>query len=142
MTDPINGNCVYPNYFSGVVAPAVRQRLPERDSFSGIALDHLTNVGPFVDTVSRELCEDGRIGKASAQNALGFITRSSTSTIVTGAALGLTGIGLVAGSPIAAIGAGIAGLLVLPPLVERGFTGVASFIGDLFSGWKARREQS
>lgn len=136
MTEPIQANCVYPNYFSNVFAPAVRDRLPEAGSWSGQALDHLTNVGPFVDTVSRELCDNGRMGRESANNAVGFITRSSTSAVVAGATLGLAAVGLVVGSPLVAIGAGLAGLAFLPPLVEKGVKGIASFAGDLLRGLK------
>lgn len=139
MSNTIQANCVYPNYFSDVVAPAVRERLPEAGSWGGQAIDHLTNVGPFVDTLSRELCEDGRLSKESASNAVGFITRTSTSTMVAGATLGLAAVGLVVGSPAVAIGAGIAGLVLLPPLVERVVKGAANFAGDLLQGVKDRR---
>ena len=136
MSNPIQTNCVYPNYFSNVVAPAVRERLPEAGSLTGQAIDHLTNVGPFVDTISRELCEDGRMTKESASNTIGFIARTSTSAVVAGATLGLTAVGLVVGSPVVAIGAGIAGLIFLPPLVERVIKGAANFAGDLLKGVK------
>jgi len=139
MSDPIQTNCVYPNYFSNVVAPAVRERLPEAGSWGGQAVDHLTNVGPFVDTLSRELCEDGRLSKESANNAVGFITRTSTSAVVAGSTLGLAAVGLVVGSPAVAIGAGIAGLVLLPPLVERVVKGAANFAGDLLQGVKEYR---
>lgn len=139
MSNTIQTNCVYPNYFSNVVAPAVRERLPEAGSWGGQVIDHLTNVGPFVDTVSRELCDDGRMSKESANNAVGFITRTSTSTIVAGATLGLAAVGLVVGSPAAAVGVGIAGLILLPPLVERVVKGAANFAGDLLQGVKEYR---
>lgn len=139
MSNTIQTNCVYPNYFSNVVAPAVRERLPEAGSWGGQVIDHLTNVGPFVDTVSRELCDDGRMSKESANNAVGFITRTSTSTIVAGATLGLAAVGLVVGSPAAAVGVGIAGLILLPPLVERVVKGAANFAGDLLQRVKEYR---
>jgi hypothetical protein len=134
MTTPIQANCVYPNYFSNVVAPAVRDRLPESGTLGGKAIDHLTNIGPFVDTVSRELCDEGLMTKDSASKAIGFITRTSTTAVVGGAALGLTALGLVAGSPLVAAGVGIAGLILLPPLVEKTIKGIANFAGDLLAG--------
>lgn len=126
--------CLYPNYFSNVLTPAVEKRLPTQGSISARTLDYLTNVGPFVQTVSQDLCDDGRMGIESTKSATSFITRSATSAIVAGGTLGLAATGLVVGSPLAAIVAGGIGLAVLPYVAERAVFGVADFVGELLNG--------
>ena len=75
----------------------------------------------------------------SGKKAIGFITRSATSAVVIGGTATLVGLGLVIGSPVLAVGAGIAALAVLPPLVEKATFGVASFASDLLEGVRRRR---
>lgn len=49
----------------------------------------------------------------------------------------LAGIGAaVAGSPLVAIGLGIAGLIALPPAAEWAARGVAGFFGEILAGVK------
>ena len=128
--------CLYPNYFSNVLTPAVERRLPSQGSLCARTLDHLTGVGPFVQTVSRDLCDDGRMGLESTKSATSFITRSATSATVVGGPLGMAATGLVLGSPLGAIVAGGIGLVVLPYVAERAVFGVADFFGELLRGVK------
>lgn len=126
--------CLTPNYFSSVLAPAVEKRLPAPGSYSAQALDHLTNIGPFLQTVSQDLCEDGRMNDQSARSGLSFMARSSASAIVAGGTIGLASLGLVIGSPFLALAAGAVGLFVLPSLAERAVFGIADFAGELLKG--------
>ena len=135
--EPQSDYCAYPNFFSSVVTPAVEKRLPEPGSIAGIALNHTTKVGPFFQNVSKDLCDDGKMGAESAGSALGFITRSATTTALVGGTVMLAGIGAaVAGSPLVAIGLGIAGLIALPPAAEWAARGVAGFFGEILAGVK------
>lgn len=126
--------CARPNFFSSVLAPAVEKRLPPRDSYPGMAVDYLTNARPFVQTVSQDLCDDGRIGIDSAKSATSFMTRSATTAAVTVGTAGLAITGAVIGSPMMALGLGLAGLTVLPYLAEKVVFGVAHFAGELLDG--------
>jgi hypothetical protein len=130
--------CLYPNYFSNVLTPAVEKRLPTPGSLSARTLDHLTNVGSFVQTVSQDLCDDGRMSVESTKSATSFITRSATSATVVGGTLGLAATGLALGSPVGALVAGGIGLAVLPYLAERAVFGVADFFGELLNGVEKR----
>jgi hypothetical protein len=132
-------SCDNPSYFSDVLTPAVEERLPTKGSFTARIIDHTTGIRPFVETVSQDLCDDGRMSTESGKKAIGFITRSATSAVVIGGTATLVGLGLVIGSPVLAVGAGIAALAVLPPLVERATFGVASFASDLLEGVRRRR---
>lgn len=135
-TDPIRGNqfCLMPNFFDSVLRPAVERRLPPTDSFSGRALDHISAIRPFFETVSKDLCDDGRMGAESADSTVSFISRSATSAAIVGGTLGLATLGIVVGSPLAAVGAGLLGLAILPPLAERAAFGIANFAGELLKG--------
>jgi hypothetical protein len=128
--------CLYPNYFSNVLSPAVEKRLPSQGSPSARTLEYLTNVGTFVQTVSRDLCDDGRMGLESTKSATSFITRSATSATVVGGTLGLAATGLALGSPLGAIVVGGISLAVLPYVAERAVFGVADFFGELLRGVK------
>jgi hypothetical protein len=127
-------SCDNSNYFSDVVAASVERRLPEKGSIASRILNHTTAVGPFFDTVSKDLCDDGRMGAESAQSALSFISRSATSAAVVGGTVGLVGLGVALGSPVAAVVAGAAGLAILPPLAERAVFGAANFAKELLAG--------
>lgn len=138
--DPISSsNCNYPNYFSSALVPAVEERLPQTNTFGAMALDHLTSIRPFFNTVSQDLCDDGRMGVESAKSAVSFITRSATSATIIGGTAALASYGLVVGSPWLALGAGVIGLAFAPPLVEKATFGVADFAGDLLS--RVKREE-
>jgi hypothetical protein len=126
--------CLCPNYFSNVLTPAVEKRLPAQGSLSARTLDYLTNVGPFFQTVSQDLCDDGRMSVESTKSATSFITRSATSATVVGGTLGLAATGIALGSPVGALVAGGIGLAVLPYLAERAVFGVADLFGELLSG--------
>lgn len=132
-------SCDNPSYFSDVLTPAVEERLPIKGSFVGRVIDHTTGIRPFVETVSLDLCDDGRMSVESGKRAIGFITRSATSAVVIGGTATLAGLGLVVGSPVLAVGAGIAALAVLPPLVEKATFGVGRFASDLLEGVRRRR---
>lgn len=131
--------CAFPNFFNSIFVPAVTRRLPEEGSIAGRVLDHTTGIRPFIQTLSHDLCDDGRIGAESARQAVSFVSRSSASAIVAGGAIGLASLGIVVGSPLAALGAGFAGLAILPPLAERAAVGVSNFFGELLAG--VRREE-
>lgn len=126
--------CENPNYFSNVLAPTVDEKLPRPNSIPARVLDHISGVRPFLQTVSRDLCDDGRMSGESGKSALSFISRSATSAAVISATASLAALGLVIGTPALAIGAGIVGLAVLPPLAERAALGVASFAQKLLDG--------
>lgn len=133
--DNQGSSCSFPNFFSNTFAPAVERRLPEPGSLASVALDHTTKLPTFVDTVSRDLCDDGRMSAQSRDAALGFISRSSTAALVTGGAATLAALGVAtAGAPLAAVGLGIVGLAILPPLAEWAVHRVGSFFGELFAG--------
>ena len=119
-----------------MLTPAVEKRLPSQGSLCARTLDHLTGVGPFVQTVSRDLCHDGRMGLESTKSATSFITRSATSATVVGGTLGMAATGLVLGSPLGAVVAGGIGLAVLPYVADRAVFGVADFFGELLRGVK------
>jgi hypothetical protein len=123
--------CLNPNFFDSVLRPAVERRLPAVDSFSGKALDHISGIRPFFETVSKDLCDDGRMASESAESAVSFISRSATSAAIVGGTIGLATLGIVVGSPLAAVGAGLLGLAVLPPLAERAAFGILNFAGEL-----------
>lgn len=136
--EPTSPSCNYPNFFSSTFAPAIEKRLPQERTLPARALDHLTNVGPFLRTVSDELCTEGRMGEGSGRNTLSFIARSATTAAVTTGTIGLTALGLTFGSPLLALGAGAVGLAILPPLAERAITNFADFaqgfLQDIRSG--------
>jgi len=132
--------CSNPNYFSSVLAPAVERRLPERGSLSAGVVDYLTHAGPFFQTVSQDLCDDGRMGLSSFQSATKFITRSGTTAAVAVGTAGLAVTGAVVGSWTAAVGLGVAGLAILPYVAERVVFGVADAAGELLNGVKRRND--
>jgi hypothetical protein len=138
--EPKSVSCDYPNYFSNVVTPAVEKRLPERGSIAAKIVNHTTGIGPFLDVVSKELCEDGSMSPESGKGLIKFVTRSATSIAVVGGTAALAGIGLTVGSPVAAIGAGLFGLATLPPLAERAVLGLGKFASELLAGVKRSRE--
>lgn len=67
----------------------------------------------------------------SGERALSFMARSAATGMTVVGTGALVGFGLVAGSPLLAIGAGVAGLAVLPPLADRVARGTASFLGEI-----------
>ncbi len=132
--EPKSISCDNSNYFSDVVATAVERRLPEKGSIAARVLNHTTAIGPFFDTVSQDLCDDGRMSSESGYSALRFISRSATSAAVVAGSIGLVGLGITFGTPVAAVGAGLAGLAILPPLAERAVFGAARFAKELLGG--------
>lgn len=132
--------CAVPNFFNSVFVPAVERRLPDEGSIAAKVLDHTTGIRPFIQTLSQDLCEDGRIGPDSARQAVSFVSRSSASAIVAGGSIALASLGIVVGSPLAALGGGLAGLAILPPLAERAAVGVSNFFGELLQGVRGERE--
>ena len=128
--------CNYPNAFSDGLAPAVRELLPEQGSLSSKAIDHTTKIPTLLDTVSKDLCDDGRMGEESRDAAVGFITRSATSGALLVGAGTLTAIGLAtAGSPLLIAGLGVAGLALLPPIVESTVKKVGSAAWNAISSY-------
>jgi hypothetical protein len=126
--------CTQGNFFSDVLSPSVERALPKKGSLASRVLDHSTRLPTFLDTVSEDLCDDGRMSSKSGRAALGFITRSSTTAIVAGGALTLGSIAVAtAGAPVAVAGLGFAGLAFLPPVVEWGANKVADFFGGLLT---------
>ena len=137
--DPISSSyCNYPNYFSSALVPTVEKRLPQNGTLGAMALDHLTSIRPFLNTVSQDLCDDGRMSVESAKSAVSFISRSAASATVIGGTAALAAYGLVVGSPWVALGAGIAGLVFAPPVAERATFGVADFAGELLQQVKRK----
>ena len=132
--------CDNQNVFSSALAPAIEKRLPQRGSLAARVLDHTTGIRPFIDQVSSDLCDSSRMSTEGRHGALGFIARSATSAAIIGGSATLAALGLVVGSPVIAIGAGVAGLAILPPLAERAVLGVASFAEDLLAGIRGLRE--
>jgi len=132
-------SCDNPSYFSDVLTPAVEERLPKKGSIAARVIDHTTGIRPFVETVSQDLCDDGRMSTESGKKAISFITRSATSAVVIGGTATLAGLGIVVGSPLLAVGAGLAALAVLPPLVEKATFDVGRFASDLLEGVRRRR---
>jgi len=128
--------CANPNYFTSVLTPAVERRLPAQDSYSGMAVDYLTHARPFFQTVSQDLCDDGRMSFESAKSATSFITRSATTAAVAVGTVGLAVTGAVFGSPFVALGLGAAALGVLPWAAEKAVFAVGSFAGELLEGVK------
>ncbi|MFO0416598.1 MAG: hypothetical protein ACK5Y6_04855 [Pseudomonadota bacterium] len=131
--------CGNPNLFSDVLTPAVEKRIPAKGTIAGRVLDHTTGIGNFFRTVSSDLCDDGKMSSESGRGAVKFITRTATSAVVIGGTASLAALGLVVGSPIAAIGAGAVGLAVLPPLAERAALGIANFGHEILEGIRQRR---
>ncbi len=126
-------HCDNPNLFTTIYETSISTRLPRQDSIPDRLMTHTTGARPFFETVSRELCDDERITSESGERALSFMARSATTgaTIVgTGA---LVGFGLVAGSPLLALGAGLAGLAVLPPLADHLAHSAASLVSEITS---------
>jgi len=123
--------CDNRNLFTDIYDHVIAPRLPDKGSIVDRALTHTTGIRPFFETVSGQLCESGRIGDPSAKRALGFIARSTTTGVVIAGTASLAALGLVVGSPVAAIGAGVAGLAILPPLAERVVQEAARIGGEL-----------
>jgi len=69
----------------------------------------------------------------SGEKALSFMARSAATGMTVVGTGALVGFGLVAGSPLLAVGAGVAGLAVLPPLADRVVRGTVSFLGEITS---------
>ena len=123
--------CDNPNVFTSIYENSISPRLPKAGSLVDRVMTYTTGTRPFFETVSRELCENQRISAESGDKALSFMARSAaTGVTVTGTAA-LVGLGLVVGSPMIAVGAGIAGLAVLPPLADRVVRGAASLFGEI-----------
>lgn len=133
--------CAQSNFFSDSFSPAVERALPKKGSIASRVLDHSTKLPTFLDTVSKDLCDDGRMSSKSGRAALGFITRSSTTAVIAGSALTLGGIAVAtAGAPVAVAGLGLAGLALLPPVVEWGANKVADFLGGLLGTFSRNEE--
>lgn len=132
-------SCDNQSYFTDVLTPAVEERLPAKGSIAGRVLDYTTGIRPFFDTVSQDLCDDGRMSTESGKKAVSFITRSATSAVVVGGTATIAGLGLAFGSPVLAVGAGLAALAVLPPLVEKAAFGIIDFASELLDGVRRRR---
>ena len=127
--------CAYPNFFSDTFAPAVQDRLPEPGSPAAAAVDYVTKIPTFIDTVSKDLCDDGRMGPESRDAGVSFISRSATPGTVAVGTAGLAALGIAAGgAPLGVLAAGAAAIAILPPAVEWGVNQVASFFSDLFAG--------
>jgi hypothetical protein len=129
--NPSTAYCENPNVFTDIYMNTLQPRLPSPNSVKGTVLEHTTGVSSFFQTVSGELCNRGSMGKDSAQSSLRFMARAAASGAVVVGTTSLVAWGIVVGSPIAALGLGVAGLAVLPPLAERAAFGIASFAGDI-----------
>lgn len=128
-------SCAYPNFFSDTFAPALQERLPEPGTVASAVIDHASKLPTFLDTVSRDLCDDGRMGAESGDAAVSFISRSATTGAVAVGTAGLVGVGIAAGgAPLAVIGAGLAAIAILPPIVEWSVNRIGAFFGELLGG--------
>lgn len=138
MSSEIHRNtCHSPNFFSEALTPTIERSLPKKGSIASRILDHSTKLPTFLQTVSQDLCDDGRMSGKSGRAALGFITRSSTTALVIGGGATLGGLAIAtAGAPAAVVGLGLASLAVLPPLVEWGAQKTTDFAGRLLSSFK------
>jgi hypothetical protein len=133
-------NCYSPNFFSEALTPTIERSLPRKGSIASRILDHSTKLPTFLQTVSQDLCDDGRMSGKSGRAALGFITRSSTTALVIGGGAALGGLAIAtAGAPAAVAGLGLASLAVLPPLVEWGAQKATDIAGSLLSSFKEYR---
>lgn len=141
-TSILGDSCANPNVFSDVIQPAADKRLPERGSIGEAVVDHLTGVRTYVDTVTNDLCDDGRMGEESAKSTIGFISRSSATAVVGVGGVVLGGIAIAAGAPVlATAGAVGVGLAVAAPLAEKIALGTASFAKDVVTGIGDRLRQ-
>ena len=126
-----SNSCSHPNIFSDEVAPFVQSYLPAPGSVAEKVLDHTTGAPSFFSTISEDLCDDGRMGEESRDAAVGFISRSATTGVVLTGAATLAAIGVAtAGAPLVVLGAGVAALAVLPPVIN----GLAQRVGSFFGG--------
>jgi hypothetical protein len=105
----------------------------------GIALDHLTSVRPFFQTVSRDLCDDALLSMESAHSATRFIARSATSAAIISTSAALLATGLTLGSPTVALLLGGFGFTLFPPLAERLVVSGTKFGKELLEGVKDLR---
>jgi hypothetical protein len=123
-----------------VLAPAVDEALPLRGTLAAKIIDHSTMVRPFFDTVTEELCSSqARMTEESAKRALSFVVRSASSAIVVGGSIGAASLGLALGTPLVALGVGVLGLAVLPPLAERAAFRIVGFAQRLLDGVRGQR---
>lgn len=129
-----SSECENPNLFTSIYENSIEPRLPRAGSISDRVMTYTTGTRPFFETVSRDLCESSRVSPESGERALSFMARSAATGITLAGTAGLIGFGLVAGSPLLAVGAGVAGLAVLPPLADRFAHGTATFLAELASG--------
>ncbi len=85
-------SCADTGFFGHVLVPFTLDYLPESESLAGRALNHLTNVYSFFDTVQEDLC-DGRLGEDGARAAAESVARgaASAASLVVGAKLTLLG---------------------------------------------------
>ena len=119
---------------SSVVVPALEKRLPTRTSIAATPLNHLTRVDPFLQTLSSDLCDDGRL---SARSALSFISRGATSAAVISASGVVAATSLAFGAPIVPLVVGGIALGILPPLMERATFGAAKAVYELIEAQRS-----
>jgi hypothetical protein len=129
--------CANENLFSEIYEGSLKPRLPAEGSLADGVLKHTTAVQPFLQTVSTELCDNARISGESARTTFSFIARSAATAVVVTSTASLAALGIVVGSPVAAVGLGIAGLIALPPIAERAAFGLASLAGGVLSRLKS-----
>jgi hypothetical protein len=125
--------CENQNIFTSIYESSIAPRLPRGGSIADRIMTHTTAARPFFETVSRDLCENNRVSPESGERALSFMARSAATGITVAGTAGLVGFGLVAGSPLLAVGAGVAGLAFLPPLADSFVHGTATFLGEVTS---------
>jgi hypothetical protein len=132
-------NCLSSNFFSNTLTPALQERLPQAGTLASRVIDHTTKIPTFLDTVSKDLCDDGRMSGPSRDAGLSFIARSATAGAVTAGTvvLGLAAVA-TAGAPLTVAALGVAGLVLLPPAADWAVGKVSGFIGGLFG---SSREQ-
>jgi len=126
-----SSQCGNPNLFTSIYENSISPRLPKPGSIADRIMTHTTAARPFFETVSRDLCETERMTEESGERALSFMARSAATGMTVVGTGALVGFGLVAGSPLLAVGAGVAGLALLPPLADRVARGTASFLGEI-----------
>jgi hypothetical protein len=134
--DVTTAYCANENLFSQLYEESLKPRLPAEGSLADRVLKHTTGVQPFLQTVSSELCDNGRVTQESGRRSLSFMARSAATGVVITGTTSLAALGVVIGSPVAAVGLGVAGLVALPPIAERAAFGLVSWAGEALDRFK------
>ncbi len=125
-------NCDNPNYFTEVVAPSIREKLPIQNSIAGKTINYLTNTYDLLDHTSADLCAGG-LKPQTGREVVEFVSRSSASLIAIGTGIKLTMLGSLIGFGGAVAGAatGVGLLIVLPYVAAKGSGDLIDFGASL-----------